>query len=82
MGIAKATVFLAFDATCTTGAELAVDGDGTQIWRPGVPASRRPGVLASWRPGVLASWRPGVLASWRPGVLASWRPGVGERPRR
>lgn len=29
--IAKAIVFLAFDATFTTGAELAVDGGGTQL---------------------------------------------------
>jgi len=29
--VAKAMVFLAFDATYTTGAELAVDGGGSQI---------------------------------------------------
>ena len=29
--VAKAMVFLAFDATYTTGAELAVDGGGFQI---------------------------------------------------
>jgi NAD(P)-dependent dehydrogenase (short-subunit alcohol dehydrogenase family) len=29
--VAKAVVFLAFDATYTTGAELAVDGGGTQL---------------------------------------------------
>lgn len=29
--VARAAVFLAFDATYTTGAELAVDGGGTQI---------------------------------------------------
>jgi NAD(P)-dependent dehydrogenase (short-subunit alcohol dehydrogenase family) len=29
--IAKAVAFLAFDATFTTGAELAVDGGGSQL---------------------------------------------------
>ncbi|GAA4990463.1 hypothetical protein GCM10023257_33490 [Streptomyces hyderabadensis] len=29
--VARAVVFLAFDATYTTGAELAVDGGGSQL---------------------------------------------------
>jgi NAD(P)-dependent dehydrogenase (short-subunit alcohol dehydrogenase family) len=29
--VARAVLFLAFDATFTTGAELAVDGGGSQI---------------------------------------------------
>lgn len=29
--VAKAVVFLAFEATYTTGAELAVDGGGSQL---------------------------------------------------
>jgi NAD(P)-dependent dehydrogenase (short-subunit alcohol dehydrogenase family) len=29
--VARAAIFFAFDATYTTGAELAVDGGGTQL---------------------------------------------------
>lgn len=30
--VARAAAFLAFDATYTTGAELAVDGGASQLW--------------------------------------------------